>query len=253
MSKSPFVYLSILSLLAGCAATPQPAQRQPAATTGPSAAVADVNTAPAASDQDYETVFVPPPVGSLLGGGSVRVPKKTVAGTDETALLSHIRRLNAAAGTKEERPYVVAAVSRATGVSERELQAQQDILRLRFGELCAINAIARGNSNKVGEIATLKSKGKTWTDLAKSNGVNIATVVQAARNASEMTATQYSNYAERAGGGHEQVERHGREDSAQRFSGKLVPRSGNVFSSWGRDVAAGSALDRCRGSNQTRR
>ena len=203
MSKSLLTYLSILPLLVGCAATPQPAQRQPAATTGPSATVADVNTAPAASDQDYDTVFVPPPVGSLLGGGSVRVPKKTVTGTDEAALLTHIRRLNAAAGTKEERPYVVAAVSKATGVSQRELQSQQDVLRLRFGELCAINAIARGNSNKVGEIAALKSKGKTWTDLAKSNGVNIATVVQTARNASEMTANQYSNYAERQGGGQE--------------------------------------------------
>jgi uncharacterized protein YerC len=201
MSKSLFAYLSVLSLLVGCAATPQPAQRQPAATTGPSATVADVNTAPAANDDAYDTVFVPPPVGSLLGGGSVRVPKRAVTGTDETALLTHIRRLNAAAGAKEERPYVVAAVSKATGVSARELQAQQDVLRLRFGELCAINAIARGNSKKVGEIAALKSKGKTWTDLAKSNGVNIATVVQMARNASEMTANQYSNYAERAWGG----------------------------------------------------
>src|SRR3954470_7824943 len=118
MSKSPFVYFSIVALLAGCTATQQPAQRQPAATTGPAANVADVNTAPAASDQDYETVFVPPPVGSLLGGGSMRVPKRVVSGTGEASLLTHIRRLNAAAGTKEERPYVVAAVSKVTGVSQ---------------------------------------------------------------------------------------------------------------------------------------
>lgn len=203
MSKSFVGFLSVLSLLAGCAAPPQPAQRQAAA--GQSAAAASVNAAPAANDDDYETIFVPPPVGSLLGGGSVRVPKKSIAGNDETALLSHIRRLNAAAGTKDERPYVVAAVSRATGVSERELQAQQDVLRLRFGELCAINAIARGNSSKVQGIASLKSKGKTWTELAKSNGVNIATVVQAARNASEMTANQYSNSVERAWGGNEKL------------------------------------------------
>ena len=60
---------------------------------------------PAANDDDYETIFVPAPVGSLLGGGSVRVPKKRIAGNDETALLGHIRRLNAAAGTKEERAH----------------------------------------------------------------------------------------------------------------------------------------------------
>jgi len=206
MCKSLFAYLSVLSLLVGCSATQQPAQRQPAATTGPATTVADVNTAPAGGDQDYETVFVPPPVGSLLGGGSVRVPKRAVTGTDEAALLTHIRRLNAAAGSKDERPYVVAAVSKATGVSQKELQAQQDVLRLRFGELCAINAIARGNSNKVGEIAALRSKGKTWTDLAKSNGVNIATVVQTARDASQMTADQYSNWADRQSGGQRKYE-----------------------------------------------
>ena len=57
---------------------------------------------------------------------------------------------------------MVTSISRATGVSERELQAQQDLLRLQFGQLCAINAIARGDSNKVGQIASLKSKGKPW-------------------------------------------------------------------------------------------
>ena len=203
MSKSPVVYISIFSLLAGCAAPPQPAQRQ--AASGQSATAASVNAAPAANDDDYDVVFVPPPTGSLLGGGSVHVPKKSISGNDETALLGHIRRLNAAAGSKDERPYVVAAVSRATGVSERELQAQQDVLRLRFGELCAINAIARGNSNKVESIASLKSRGKTWTELATSNGVSIAAVVQTARNASEMTVNRFSNSAERTKGGQEKL------------------------------------------------
>ncbi len=177
----------------------------PSASTQSSAGTSVASTgvnAPVKEDaQEYDTVWVPPPVGSLLGGGYVKVPKKNVTGTDENALLSSIRHLNAAAGTDSERPFVVAAVARATGVSERELQAQQDILRLRFGELCAINAIARGNSNKVQEIASLKSKGKTWTDLAKANGLNIATVVQTTRNASEMTEASFSNSADRKKGG----------------------------------------------------
>ena len=203
MSKSFVGFLSILSLLAGCAAPPPLAR--PQASAGQSSTAAVVNAAPTANNDDYETVFVPPPTGSLLGGGAVRVPKKNISGNDETALLGHIRRLNAAAGTQEERPYVVAAVSRATGVSERELQAQQDLLRLRFGELCAINAIARGDSGKVQGIASLKSKGKTWTELATSNGVGIATVVQTARNASEMTVSSYTNSAERAKGGQQKL------------------------------------------------
>ncbi len=101
--------------------------------------------------------------------------------------------------------YVVTAISKATGVSERELQAQQDVLQLRFGELCAINAIARGDSNKVQEIATLKARGRTWTQLANSNGLSIAAVVQTTRNADEMTVASYSNAMERAKGGQDKM------------------------------------------------
>jgi uncharacterized protein YerC len=198
MFKSLLALLSTLCLVAGCAA-PQPTAA-PQAAAGNSAAVATVDSAPAADDQEYETVFVPPPVGSLLGGGAVRVAK-TYSGNDEKALVGNIRRLNAAAGTQNERPFVVSAVSHVTGVSERDLQAQQDRLRLRFGELCAINTIAHGNTAKVQEIADLKSKGRSWTDLAKANGLSIANVAQVARNANDMTIAAYSNSAERKKGG----------------------------------------------------
>ncbi len=213
MPKSLLGLLLVLLAVAGCstpqpAAKPQAAAGQSAATASQSASVAANNSVPAADNQEYETVFVPPPTGSLLGGGSVRVPK-TYSGNDENALLGNIRRLNAAAGAKDERPYVVSAVSKVTGVSQRELQAQQDVLRLRFGELCAINAIARGNSNKVHEIATLKSKGQSWTALATSNGVNIATVTQTTRNAADLTASSYSNATERQKGGQRKLEQLG--------------------------------------------
>ncbi len=198
MLKSVLGLALSLCLVVGCAA-PQPVANSQSA-AGQSAAVSSVDSAPAANEQEYDTVYVPPPVGSLLGGGSVRVPKK-YAGTDEKALNGNIRSLNAAAGSTEERPFVVSAVARATGVSEQALQAQQDSLRLRFGELCAINAIARGNTTKVKEIAGLRSQGRSWTDLAKANGLSVATVAQVTRNASELTATTFSNNAERRKGG----------------------------------------------------
>ena len=213
MSKPTIAALSSLCLLASCAAPPQAAN--PQASAAPTATTRTVDTASADNDDDYETVFVPPPVGSLLGGGSVRVAKKKITGTDEKALVGNINRLNAAAGTPGERPFVVSAVSRATGVSERELQAQQDILRLRFGELCAINAIARGNSNKVQEIASLKSRGRSWTDLAQSNGVNVATVVKVAQNANQLTVSAYSNSRERAKGGQRKLQEMGVRPSVQ--------------------------------------
>jgi hypothetical protein len=163
-----------------------------------------VNSAPAQNDEGYQSVYVAPPTGSLLGGGYARVPTN-IKGSDEKALLGTINQLNAAAGTKGELPFVIRSISRVTGVSERELQAQQDLLRLQFGQLCAINAIARGDSNKVGQIASLKSKGKTWTELAASNGINLAAVVQTARNANDLTVAAYSNAAERAHGSAEKL------------------------------------------------
>jgi hypothetical protein len=203
--KTP-VTLSALCLLASCAAPQQSAGIRN--TDGQSHTVATVDSVSAGDDQDYETIIVPPPVGSLLGGGSVRVAKN-YSGNDETSLLGNIRRLNAAAGTQKERPFVVRAVSRVTGISERELQAQQDVLRLRFGELCAINAIAGRDSNKVQEIATLRSTGRSWTDLARANGLSIASVTQVARNANEPTVSLYSNNAERARGGQQEMKQLG--------------------------------------------
>ena len=194
---------SAVCLLAGCATSPQSAGTHSSA-GGQSVASAAVNSAPAQSDEGYQTVYVAPPTGSLLGGGYARVATD-VKGNDEKALLGTINQLNAAAGTKTERPFVIKSISRVTGVSERELQAQQDLLRLQFGQLCAINAIARGDSNKVGQIASLKSKGKTWTELATSNGISIAAVVQTTRNANTLTVAAYSSAAERAHGSAEKL------------------------------------------------
>lgn len=166
---------------------------------------------PVASAQDsgsYRTVYVPPPVGSHLGGGYVKVPIEN-RGSDESALVDTITKLNAAGGEKRERQFVIAAVSQSTGVSQRELQAQQDILRLRFGDLCAINSIARGNSDKVEQIAKLRSKGTTWTQLAKANGISIAAVVQTARNADQLTVTAFSNSVDRANGGPDRLKNMG--------------------------------------------
>ncbi|HEY3662095.1 MAG TPA: hypothetical protein VGL24_02980 [Chthoniobacterales bacterium] len=203
MAKRLFGLLSSLCLVAGCAAPQKSAS--PQASAGQSAAVGTVDSASPNDDEDYETVFVPPPVGSMLGGGSVRVAK-TYSGNDERSLAGNIRRLNAAAGEAVERPFVISAISRVTGVRERELQAQQDVLRLRFGELCAINAIARGDSNKVHEIASLRAKGRSWGDLARANGLSIATLAQVTRNANQLTIDSFNSSAERRKGGNRKVQ-----------------------------------------------
>ena len=207
MLKSIAATFCLLSFFAGCAAPTH--SSAPQASAGPAAAVSSVDSAAAADSREYETVWVPPQTGSLLGGGVVRVPKTSSSGVDENALLANIRHLNAAAGSPNERPFVVQAVSRVTGVSARELQAQQDLLRLRFGELCAANAIAHGNSGKVQEIATLRGRGQTWTQLAKANGLSIATVARAAHDANELTVSSYTNYSERQKGAEHRLKESG--------------------------------------------
>jgi 6,7-dimethyl-8-ribityllumazine synthase len=194
--------LSFSCLIVSCAAPPQSAA--PQASAGQSAAVTGVDAPSNNDDQNFESVYVPPQIGSHLGGGYVRVPRK-VAGTDEKALIGNIIELNAAAGSTRERPFVVAAVSRVTGVSERELQAQQDTFRLRFGELCAINTIARGNTAKVHEIAMQRAKGQSWTQLAQANGLSVATIVETTRNAQQLTANSFGNSIERQKGGQQKL------------------------------------------------
>lgn len=209
MIKSLFGFFLAACFLAGCAASPQSAGTRStgggqsvAAASVPAAS--SVPAAPAQSEGSYRSIYVPPQVGSHLGGGYVRVPIENL-GNDESALVDTITKLNAAGGEKRERQFVIAAVSKSTGVSQRELQAQQDILQLRFGDLCAINAIARGNSDKVQQIATLRSKGSSWTQLANANGVSIAAVVQTTRNADQLTVSSFSNSTDRAKGGTSQL------------------------------------------------
>lgn len=180
--------------LAGCAATPHLAGTNSSA-AGPSAAFVAVNSVPTRNDEGYESVYVAPQTGTLLGGGYVRVASEA-KGNDDDALLGAINRLNAAAGSKGERTLANTSISRATGVSERVLQAQQDLLCLQFGRLCAINAIAHGDSNKVRQIASLKAKGKTGTELATSNRDSVSSVAQTTSNANTLTVTPNSNAAE---------------------------------------------------------
>ena len=197
MKKSlvPIVVV-VIACLGGCAAPPQPAGTQ-------SAAAAQSGGAPrvaAQSTGNERTVWTPPPVGSLLGGGYVRVASD-VGTNDEPGLISAINTLNAAAGSKQERPFVVSAVARVSGLSEAQVQRQQDQMQVRFGELLAFNTIARNHEPKVRELAGLKARGKTWKELTQTNAISIATVAKTVRNANDLAAGSFSSNAERESGG----------------------------------------------------
>jgi hypothetical protein len=198
------ILLFAIAFLGSCAAPPQPAGTQSAA----AAQSGGAQPATAQSTGNERTVWVPPPVGSLLGGGYVRVASD-IGSNDEPGLISAINSLNAAAGSKQERQFVVSAVARVSGLSEQQVQTQQDQMQLRFGELLAFNTIARNHESKVRELANLKAKGKTWSELAQTNAINIATIAQTVRNANDLAAGSFTNSAERAKGGQRKLQQIG--------------------------------------------
>jgi hypothetical protein len=166
----------------------------PAAHPGATASASSASRSSAAeSGAGYRTVWVAPPVGSLLGGGFVPVGGN-VPGDSEAALL----------GTSNQ----VAAVSRSTG-GARELQLQQDRLQLRFGELCAINTVARGNSDKAHAIAATKSKAQSWTELTTAESVNTTAVDEPAPNTNQTTVSSSSSTTERTKGGPDKIKKLG--------------------------------------------
>ncbi|MEO5717293.1 MAG: hypothetical protein ABIR29_01835 [Chthoniobacterales bacterium] len=184
-------------MIAGCAAPPQPAGVSSAGGSSRAATVSQVDSTPQSGGR---TVWVPPPTGSLLGGGYVRVASDS-GSNDEPGLVSAINTLNAAAGSKTERPFVVSAVSRVSGLSAQQLMAQQDRMQVRFGELLAFNTIARNHEDKVRELASLKAKGQTWSQLAQANAISVGSVAKTVRNANDLTASSFNNNADRAKGG----------------------------------------------------
>jgi hypothetical protein len=149
----------------------------PDATASASSASQSSSSGP---DAGYRTVWVAPPVGSLLGGGFVPVADNAHT-SGEAALLGTIKTFNA---TGE---------FRSSGASQRALQFQQDQLQLRFGELCTINTIARDSHGKNHGIATFQSRNRAETELAKNNSVSTPDAVQTPGDANQTTENSNSN------------------------------------------------------------
>ncbi|MGH8095591.1 MAG: hypothetical protein ACREIF_19340 [Chthoniobacterales bacterium] len=147
-------------------------------------------SASAPTAEQKRALWVEPPTGSHIGGGFVNRGGNT-GSNDEPGLANAITAINSAESSQQERSYALAAVSVVSGVSQAQLLKQQNQMRLRLGELLAFNTIARNHQPKVQELVNLRSQGKSWTNLAQANGMNIATVAKIARRANELTVDSY--------------------------------------------------------------
>ncbi len=175
-------------LLAGCASSPQSAGT---ASTG-SHSVAVASTEPARPEK---SVWVEPPTGSHLGGGFAR-RSSTAVTNDEPGLVAAINSINAAEARQREQPFALRAASQVSGMSQDLILAQQKQLRLRLGELLALNVIARNQQPKVRQMIDLRAKGTSWSQLAQSNSISVAAVAQTVRKASDLTINSYVSAAQ---------------------------------------------------------
>ena len=191
MLKSFLGLLSASCLLASCAAPPQSAGTRSTAPT----------TVAAASSRPVErrqAVWVDAPTGSHVGGGFTRAGNIT-GSNDEPGLISAIDSIDRAETSQRERPYAISAVAVVSGVSEAQLLEQQHRTQLRLGELLALNTIARNRASKVQELVGLRSQGKGWADIARANGLTVASVAHAVRRANDLTVESYLANLEQPG------------------------------------------------------
>jgi hypothetical protein len=110
---------------------------------------------------------------------------------DEAGLVGAINSINAAEQRPREQPLVLAVAAQLSGLSQDQLLTQQNQTHLRIGELLTLNILARNQVAKVNELATRKSQGQSWSDLARTSGTNVASVAQRVRRADELTAKAF--------------------------------------------------------------
>ncbi len=203
-------------ILAGCASSPQSggtASTNTTSTSSASTSSAAVAVAPAAPVQPQKSVWVEAPTGSHIGGGFVG-RSSTRSTNDEPGLIAAINSINAAETRQREQQFVLRAASQVSGMSQDLILAQQKQMRVRLGELLALNLIARNQPPKVREMINLKAQGKSWTDLARANSISVASVAQTVRKANELAMNSYLKEAQTGGTGTE-LQLHNQGVSAQ--------------------------------------
>ena len=139
------------------------------------------------------TVWVPPPLGSHLGGGFVETGEvdnqsssKPVTAKENPALGTAIAKLDARAGTVVDGyALMAAAVSWQTKVSVEILKKQHTTSGLSYGQLLVANSLATGSAKSFDEIMALQAKTGSWSHLAEKLHINLHSIVARANAATE--------------------------------------------------------------------
>ena len=102
----------------------------------------------------------------LLAGTAIRAD-------DATDLEKLIAKLNTDAQKSGGEKEVLDKISESTHVPVTVLAAQKKRTNLSYGEIYAINSIARGAGRSFDNIAGLKAEGKTWRQIVRDSRVSM--------------------------------------------------------------------------------
>ena len=139
------------------------------------------------------TIWIPPPMGSHLGGGFVDTGETdnqstTRLGTSEenTKLGAAVASFDAkAATTVEGWSLIAAAVSWQTKVPVDVLKKQRAGTGLTYGHLLVANSLATGSGKSFDQILVLRAKSQNWSQLAKKLHIGLDSIVARVKAADE--------------------------------------------------------------------
>jgi hypothetical protein len=131
------------------------------------------------------TIWVPPPVGSHIGGhfedaGDVESKGTSNLGKagEKSDLGAAVAKLDARANTVVEgHALLPTAVSIQTGVKVEVLTKQRASSGLSYGQLLVANSIASGSGKSFDEVLALRAKSQSWSQLATSLHINPKSII----------------------------------------------------------------------------
>ncbi len=150
-------------------------------------------TSPAlAQKSSKDSEWVPPPTGSLIGGGYANRSegsgnfKSRLSPKETPALRTAIDGLDVQAGKMVQGWSLIApAVARQSEISVKTLEAQRVKTGMSCGELLAANSLSKASGQSFDTILGMKEKAGTWSQLARQLKVNLDSIAARARAATE--------------------------------------------------------------------
>ncbi len=147
-----------------------------------------------------KTIWVPPPMGSHLGGGFVdsgevnnESATRLETAKENRALGKAIAKLDAKAKTAIDGwALMPTAVSWQTKVPVEILKGQRATSGLTYGELLVANSLATGSGKSFDQILAFRAKIQNWSQLARKLHIGVGSLIARLKAADE--SIQYAEY-----------------------------------------------------------